>query len=434
MEMPIVRTPQHESRPSLGEDSNFDGTGRLHMSRQNSTQGLDAYGPTGTAAQEEAAPTERQRPQAPRLDMPASEPFNLDLASLQRRNSAQRNGSADAVDPALLTPGERSAYAQLFASSSPSEVRQPSPTRQPQGVTRMTANRHKLGDGPSASTDSGSEQQQTRQSIDDARMPMPSRTYSSETKPAEGQQSAAPALAAPLMLPQHTSGGFSDVSTATGTSVARRKSVRLAPDTKLPPETPPALHDGLVSDGFGGFVSQHPAPQLPSIKAPGSALSGGGSSSHADSPQSASQLSSRIAPPPQAPPRLPNKEAHPQLTNERERSGWSTRIDRRLASTMDSSDEEDGGDVGGAGAGEDAYASARRAMGVAQRHWKDAVTPTKKKAGSTKSGTGSASGSVKRKSTKKKASSSSGVNDAGYNAAIPLPKGMEVVGRQKASH
>ncbi|CAO1636248.1 unnamed protein product [Sympodiomycopsis kandeliae] len=453
---PLEEKMQRQVIPNIGDDGAIDGSGRF-LSRENSTSaGLDLAG-ANTAANGEAqagnnaAQGSRKVYQAPKIEMPSSEPFNIDYARLEGQRGGRRTNEQgpDEIYSAALTPNESATYQKWLetaptSSESETPIAPSSQQRGPQGVSRVTANRHRIG----RSVDLDNEPSQYNHPG------APSRTYSSEGKTlhtgrsgtisgassSTAQQGAGGAgLAATLMLPSSTSGGQSDVSGGTAEShIARRKSVRIAPDTKLPPETPPPNEQGQVSDGFGGFVSPYTTSSLYTASAPSPAVSRSESVKHGEPRDpSASTLSSRIAPPPQAPPRLPTKEGNPQLSTERERSGWTTRIDRRLASTYDSSDDEDGeGAVGGGGAGNgegiDAYASARRAMGMAQRHWTEATSPAKKKASSTKkNGTnGSAeTGSVRSKSSKKKAS----VSASGYNKDIPLPKGMEVVGRQKAS-
>ena len=69
-------------------------------------------------------------------------------------------------------------------------------------------------------------------------------------------------------------------------------------------------------------------------------------------------------------------------------------------------------------------------MGMAHRHWTEATSPAKKKSSKKSSAVDGETGSVKSKGSKKVKKSSS---NSGYNKDIPLPKGMEVVGRQKAS-
>lgn len=456
---PIEEKPRPEPVLNLGTDQNIDGSGRF-LSRENSSaEGLDlpAHSQARTAGENG---TPRRPYPAPKIDMPSSEPFNIDYTREEQQRQGGRGVAAstpnDALYSAALTPNESATY-QKWLETAPSgpepDAAAPASANQqrsgPAGVTRVTANRHKIG----SSVDLDKEPQPPS-----SQPPAPSRTYSSEGKTLHSARSgdvpngaasgAIPgSLAATLMLPSSTSGGLSDVSAGTAESgVARRKSVRIAPDTKLPPETPPGDHQQQMSDGFGGFVSPYTTSSLHSVSAPGSSLSrsnSGAKDHHRSSQQQpqqassqpASTLSSRIAPPPQAPPRLPAKEANPRLSGERERSGWSTRIDRRLASAADSSDEEDGAANNGGGgmSGDeiDAYASARRAMGMAHRHWTEATSPAKKKSSSKKAADGADTGSVRSKGSKKAKKSSS--SNSGYNKDIPLPKGMEVVGRQKAS-
>lgn len=437
-----------ESKPAIGQDLSFDGSGRLDMSRSNSAQ----EGVEGAAPSLVERPT-REKVPLPRLDMPQSEPFNI-----QFRRDQSAGPSAGGIVPAtpldngqdvFLTPGEQAAYRHLFrepeGGNTPTREGIPDGARStlddPEGVTRIIANRVRVGGAGSSPSEAGEKQRPSAQPFD-PRSAQPSRTYSSEGVTLHTSRSKdaspAPPAAAPLLSLVAPKAPTSDVSNLTagssgGAEMTRRKSVRLAPDTKLPPETPPAL-GGVFSgsnehkggDLFGG-------PKFETVTAPGSSLVSSNNPRHEHSGHeehtaaSGPQLSSRIAPPPQAPPRLPTKEEHPHLTSTfspRESSGWSTRIDRRLAAGDDSSDEEYGAGGATAGEGADAYASARRAMGMASRHWKDATGSKKKEK---KKGSASAA-STPSKSRGKKAPT-----NGGYNPEIPLPKGMEVVGRQKAS-
>ncbi|CAO1626930.1 unnamed protein product [Jaminaea pallidilutea] len=413
--------PERSSEPPrlpLATDENFDGSGRLDMSRGSSTEG-------DVPSAQPSAP--RQQVALPRLDMPESEPFNVSFgqgssdgapAAVQVRQSS--------IDDALLTPGERAAYQGIIATPAGPEMTKES--SQPEGVTRTLANRVRVGgnaqsDSPAAASDTDSEEAgvETGATSQSTLPPQPSRTYSSENRNLPMANSPAPAQAPqePVTAPNTTSdvpesaapavpqAPLSDLS---GGAVSRRKSVRLAPDTKLPPETSaPVQQHRRESDGFGGFRQVHHGESAAPAKT--------------DEQATHWQLSSRIAPPPQAPPRLPTKDTFQGIsTPDRERSSWTSRIDRRLANANDSSDDEDAT----AGDGIDAYASARRAMGASSKSWKDAISPGKK---SKKSASGGDSGSVRSKGSKKKKGSS----NYGYNPEVPLPKGMEVVGRQKAT-
>lgn len=463
-----VRPEPEPTRPSsssmnLGEDQRFDGSGRLFMSRENSSaEGMDAA-LASAGADSPSAHRARTRPDVPtpKIDMPSSEPFNIDLARLdaRRQGSVGGNGNGNGGltaadvgdDSGALTPNETAAYQKWLENAPAESAQQQQPVvAAPRaaatsasgsgGVSRVTADRRRIGSAVGYDGDGGGGGDAKPHSLP----AQPSRTYSSEGKTLHTPRSsvAAPphsSLAATLMLPTGTS--HSDVS-AVGTAsdggagggLGRRKSVRIAPDTKLRPETPPGeekANGGRISDGFGGFILPH-----------ASASAAGAPRAASPAPAAPpSQLSSRIAPPPQAPPRLPNKDEGPiqlERERERERSSWTTRIDRRLASAYDSSDDEDAGRGGGggdAGAGEeiDAYASARRAMGVAHRHWAEATGGSAKKKKTAGGGTSAAdTGSVRSKGSKKKSTKSS-TGSTGYNKDIPLPKGMEVVGRQKAS-
>ncbi|CAO1621976.1 unnamed protein product [Parajaminaea phylloscopi] len=474
------RAASPRPQPVVGQDMNFDGSGRLDMSRSNSSIDHSQEAHIDAALHETP---QRERTALPRLDMPESEPFNI---SFRREGSAGPSGypniNGKASDEALLTPGEQAAYHHLLGNvdeeGKPVRTGIPDGARStlqdPEGVTRIIANRVRVGNAaPNASVgdasgssnvgdekrglshvDNGETSSSSTLPPHDGRWQstQPSRTYSSEGRTLHTMRSATASPsrgdnAAPLHGALSNSGSAnvtagtqiptSDVSNLTvgssggagGADVGRRKSVRLAPDTKLPPDvsSPGATgaqqaHERQVSDGFGGF-------KLEAVRAPGSSIvnSQGTPSNEADDGRPPTELSRRIAPPPQAPPRLPAKAAErTPLGSERERTGWTTRTDRRLAAGADDSSDDDAGGAEAMAAGEDAdaYASARRAMGVASRHWKDALSPASRK--SSKKATSGAGGGTPSKQSKR-------AKNTGYNPEIPLPKGMEVVGRQKAS-
>lgn len=281
------------AQPSLTADEGFDGTGHLDMSMSQ----------TESAEAAPAANAERAPIPLPHIDMPESEPLGFDMGNYDRGDGAKGSRPVTpggAGDPNLLTPGERGAYEQFLGPSSagnnagapqqeaPSVATQPGPE-----PTRVLAERHRIGgDEPEQESKVGAPVPQTsasvaqpaeeasvaaepaapaptpaapveepagRDSLD--AMPKPSRTYSSEGKAIHTPRSHAPAPAHSSLRHAHLAptagaGGVgsvgSDVSTASG-GVSRRKSVRMAPDVKLPPETPPidqssSRHDGLVSD------------------------------------------------------------------------------------------------------------------------------------------------------------------------------------------
>jgi hypothetical protein len=360
---------------SIEEDKRFDGSGSLGFG--------DTTPPAGASA---ATTPSKARADVPHIEMPKSEPFRVELDPQGRPSNLRRGSATPSLGEVFMTPGEVEAYDSFLRSAPPEPEPAPRPTGptrapgvhdgQPTGVTRMTVERKRL---------------------------MPSRTYSGGIGPQDDSSSdetsapakpAAPAAAAPAAAPAAPASNTSlsapaapaasDVS-FDGSGVGRRKSVRMAPDVKLPPETPqpqPEMHEYL--------------PRSQSATAPAPALS------------------SRIAPPPPAPPRLPTKAAdYAPVDIGRERSTWTSRIG---TAADDSSDEE-----------VDDYASARRAFGSASRHLGKATGAIKAKV--TKSDDAPAASPAK-KSKKKKTGEQ--VNH-GYNAAVPLPAGMQVVGRSPSA-
>lgn len=405
-------------RMSIDVDDRFDGTGRL---------GVSEY-------QVESSPEkERNEPKAkpvalPKIDMPASEPFRIDYDAKEgAKTGATTQGNSNAND--VLTPGESHIYQSYMMQQADSS---PAPAQaQPSGVTRFTDRIASVGRGvlglksspPRQSTKATSSAAPTTSApiastspqSPTLHVPPPgqlSRTYSDqnvaqnsdssddEEVPAQMVTPTAPppvsapppiAVASPFMVQPSGSGATNGGATRTetapssvdgGSTLGRRKSVRMAPDVKLPPESP-ALESFPGKDAKFDYTT------------PGS------------------QLSSRIAPPPQAPPRISANDVRGGSIDlgagSREVQGWSI----RSAPLDDSSDEENGSE----------YLQARKQFGSASRSWGRKVK--KNTAGTTP--TASEVGSIKKK--KKKPASSS---NSGYNPAIALPKGMEVVGRSNS--
>lgn len=331
---------------SFDEETPFDGTGALDLSLDSNT----------TEEAPVAAP--RSPATAPRLSLQltAQEPWNLSLGQLPPH---QLKEGQSPTTPALMTPGAADAYTS-FLNSTPEEQ------RQAEGVTRTTERTAKLTPsrryGPPATiqelTDTSEEENSSVEQAKRANDASDDREIAAARQAVENQTQAAfadsasdaqlrdlrlgdaPATSLPAALSVPVGAGPDSESNS---ALSRRKSVRMAPDTKLPPETPTREEDS------GGA----PTPR---------ADAHGGRDPMA--------LSSRIAPPPPAPPRLPDKDkAGPtQLTGasalEGRSSGWSTRIGQG----DDSSDEE-----------VDDYSVARQAFGSASRSWGRATGQIKPK-------------------------------------------------------
>lgn len=401
---------------SLEQDKNIDGTGRLNFSSLNE----------GDSRKDEGT-VKVPRTALPRIDMPASEPFRVELTDNGGRgkvSTPQKEGvpTFSNGDP-LLTPNERKAYADFMSTGDNDDAKKVA--GQPEGVTRTTVARASVGGGVLGPKNVPPPQQQKQQqspaeepakTVATHVAPKLSRSYSGDitlsdsssdeeeiirpAKPVETSVKAidhqhtgtstttatkqpASILSSSHLHAAHGGDGNerSPEGSGVGSTVSRRKSVRMAPDVKLPPETPPA-------DTPKAFGSQQ---------------------------SSSSRLSSRIAPPPPAPPRVTAHSERPiDLGAMPERTGWSTRIG--MSRTDDSSDEENDGE------GQDAYAAARRNFGSISRSWGKAMGKPETEPSS---GAGSKAGSI----TKKKKKKSTGPTNSGYNPAIPLPVGMEVVGR-----
>jgi hypothetical protein len=431
-----------QSEKPLGGDSSFDGTGKLDMPMYESE--------TAPAAEKRVEAIKRTA--LPKIDMPPSEPFNVTLDDDKKKPSTPQNElSAPHHDSSpLMTPNERLAYNQFISEgANESKTTSADATTTPSlpGVTRTTVARATVGNGvlgpknvPPPTMTAASERSRDVQSpsVDDhATLQRPgqlSRSYSGEvyascdssedeapadTKQAAESKTESAVMSNPIVQAVlhsatkkpasilsnshlHAPAGDGAEKSPEGSTVSRRKSVRMAPDVKFPPETPPG--DGSAAPSFGAPASsaQH--------------KTGRTGSSTSQPATYTSQLSSRIAPPPPAPGRITvaPMDKPIDLGASRERSSWSTRISSTYAD--DSSDED------GDGVGVDSYASARRNFSSISRNWGKAVgQKSGGDAGSQDADTGKSKTGKKKK---KKADSNSG-----YNPAIPLPSGMQVVGR-----
>ncbi|KAK0539847.1 hypothetical protein OC835_000942 [Tilletia horrida] len=413
-------TPQASSKKAkppallkLAPDDNFDGSGRL---------GVPGTSPLPSPAREKAtAKPSQENVTSPKIEMPKSEPFKLDLGNLSNnsakpattlpRQSFDAEGMTPASDREFLTPTEQEAYHLFLNTPEEPGVDVKQPARKP-NVSPIPEE----GQLP-ASADNGIVRVTERR----ARL-VPSRTYSSEQTPRVSESSSdtsistdvAPSIpeadfadslhadvqaagskgyagngeaddVAPLrnlQLPVSPNVAKSDTSES---AVSRRKSVRMAPDVKLPPETPTSD----AAETPRGNSAVNGAKEYPF----GSASGGSGAGAAAELPRPM-----RIAPPPAAPARVSQKEEGPIDLAARERPSWNTRIGAADDSSSDEGNDGDG------------YASARKAFSSATRHLGAATGTLKSKAKSA----ASPSKGKKKKTT-----------DGGYS--------MDVVGRSPAS-
>ncbi|KAJ1022564.1 hypothetical protein NDA16_003553 [Ustilago loliicola] len=404
----VPKAPQ--SVLSIEEDKGFDGTGRLDLS----TTETAAPAPAQTNA------AQQSKAQMPKLDMPSSEPFSISFDGVNKADGARRRSAiimGSTAEDGVVTPGAEQTYKAFIQEhgQSPSIERSGEATpigtkSQPDGVTRLTDRKVKLepsrvyGAGAPELSDTSSEEGSAVQAAD------------KNGKQAEGgaqkaaQVQASSALADPTHQPdpslQSLSGApaTSGVAALSGTpaapakainvanlavpnkapsesgsAVSRRKSVRMAPDVKLPPDTPT---DGDFDTPRG---NEH-GGQDP-LAARGS------------------QLSNRIAPPPAAPAKATKEPGPIDLGAGRQTTSWTSRV----RDNVDSSDEED--------VDEDGYSSARKAFGSATRSWGEAMgtSKPKKKAGD--------AGSVRSKvSTKtKKGAAGKQSSEVGGGSAVVAP-------------
>jgi hypothetical protein len=414
-----------KERMSIDVDNRFDGTGKL---------GVSEYQAESSPEKEKRNEPKSKPVALPKIDMPASEPFRIDYDAKDGAKSGGSTGREGSNANNVLTPGESEIYQSYMmqqADASPALAQ-----AQPSGVTRFSDRIASVGRGvlglksspPRKSTKASAAASPSAAGVattDTAQatspqsptLPVPppgqlSRTYSDQNVAQSSDSSddeelptqmvtptAPPPVAAPppimtsspypsAMLPGSTNGvnaqrtETAPSSVDGGSTLGRRKSVRMAPDVKLPPESP-------ALESFPGKDAKF------DYSTPGS------------------QLSSRIAPPPQAPPRISANDVRGGSIDlgagSREVQGWSI----RAAPLDDSSEEEEGSE----------YLQARKQFGSASKSWGRKV----KKGNAVAAPAAVEGGSIKKK--KKKSASSS---NSGYNPAIALPKGMEVVGRSNS--
>ncbi|PWN45188.1 hypothetical protein IE81DRAFT_320360 [Ceraceosorus guamensis] len=385
---------------SLGQDDRFDGSGSLGE--------LPGVGAPGVASSDKVlSPSSRRGVELPQIDMPQSEPFRVDIAG-NGPTLADRRGSTPGFsdNQAFFTPGEAAALENFFNTPAPEttddlvQAQHPPGVHQgqPEGVTRQTVERKRLtpsrtysSGGTPLHADTSSSALGTEPgpgALQHAGLPQPNASVTSTIANAVPIAPSSTLAAPPVNV------ATSDTSTVEGSGVSRRKSVRMAPDVKLPPETPTP---GVEAQDY---LSRAQA------RAPGSSLVGS---------------LPRIAPPPTAPPRISDsmrsaadyQPVHLEdSTPARQRASWSSRLDARPAADDSSSDEGDG---------LDSYASARKAFGSASRHLGKATGIV----GSSSKGKGNETESPKKKKSKK-------TENHGYNASVPLPAGLQVVGRSNS--
>ncbi|EST09602.1 Eisosome component PIL1/LSP1 [Kalmanozyma brasiliensis GHG001] len=376
----VHTTKAPESPHSIEEDKGFDGTGRLDMPD-------DAGEADESAETVETVTVPDSKAPMHKLDMPSSEPFSVsfDGVSGDRRGSAAQAEGA-AADEVAVTQGAEQTYKAFYAQHEQS----PSVEKSANGADRnvkIEPSRVYGAGGPELSDTSSEDSSPVRT--------FPSKQVDGGAEKA-AQVQASSALADPSHKPDAGLQGLSGAAPASSTpapalntsalavpkkapsetdsAVARRKSVRLAPDTKLPPDTP----DAEVATPRG---TEHGDP----LAARGS------------------QLSSRIAPPPAAPAKAPKETGPVDLAAGRQSTGWTSR-----ARDPDSSDEE---------ADDDGYSSARKAFGSATRGWGEAMGTTKPK---TKKTAGDAASVRSKTGTPKKAAPAAGSATAATPAA-PQP-------------
>ncbi|KAE8221059.1 hypothetical protein CF319_g5525 [Tilletia indica] len=386
----------------LQPDDGFDGSGRLGVpgtspvpspAREKASDGSDAVPASASVGKKQGEGNRFSR-----IDLPKSEPFKLDLGNLRGtgatatampRASIDTEGQTPASDREFLTPTEQEAYHMFMASPEVPEVEVKQPARkevgkanaetapqQQDGVTRTTERRAKLvpsrtyssGNTPRVS-ESGSDGSDDAAGTEVGRAPSIPAVDFGDSLHADVQAAGSkehveePALRR-LQRPQNVSTAKSDTSES---GVSRRKSVRMAPDVKLPPETPTSPVDTPRANAVNGKeypfrsdTASRPAPQP-----------------------------MRLAAPPSAPARVSHNDDDPADV-ERERPSWNTRI----GAGNDDSSEDEG----------DGYLTARNAFRSATRHLGAATGTMKQKAKSAASpskGKKKTDGSVGRSSTRK---------------------------------
>lgn len=405
--------PAPQSALSIEEDLGFDGTGRLDLPVDRRESPSVEKDPTATSVQQNKA-------QMPKLDMPSSEPFSISFDGVSKAGGARR-GSAmtteSAAEEGVVTPGIEQTYKAFMQqhSQSPSIQRSGEATpigtqAQPAGVTRLVDRKVKLepsrvyGVGAPEVSDTSSDEGSAVQAANEeetqaeggaqkaARVQASSALVDADHKPDPALQSLSSANAAKSMPATATSATSpakalvaNKAPSETDSMISRRKSVRMAPDVKLPPDTP--------TEGDFATPRGHEYGGQDPIAARGS------------------QLSKRIAPPPAAPAK-PTKEPGPiDLGANRQPTGWTSRI----RDTVDSSDEEDVDD--------DGYSKARKAFGSATRGWGEAMGTAKPKTKTNKAGD-AASVKSKVSTTSKKGAApkrASQVSGTGATVAAPQP-------------
>ncbi|KAL9937821.1 hypothetical protein V8E36_003366 [Tilletia maclaganii] len=397
----------------LAADEGFDGSGRL---------GVPGTSPLPSPSRKQAqdadsadASTKKQpeRAQSPQIAMPKSEPFRLDLSGLSGsglpqsgtaatgRASMETDGMTPATDREFLTPNEQEAY-QLFLSA-PEEaqpevsherktvstiIEEPA-ERSADGVTRVTERRVRLTPSRTYSSEKAPRLSTASSDTSESAPSIPEVDFSDslyDDVQAAGLKgySAAPALGTVaaedpvlrnLHLPALANVAKSDTSES---GVSRRKSVRMASDVKLPPETPTSE---AAETPRGNHASSN-GKEYPF------GTSAGGRTAALPQPM-------RIAPPPAAPARVSEKDEGPIDLAQRERPSWNTRI----GAANDSSSDSDG----------DGYASARKAFRSATRHLGAATGTTPK----SKSKSTADAGAPSSKGKKKKATAGFSVETVG---------------------
>ncbi|CEH17078.1 SPHINGOLIPID LONG CHAIN BASE-RESPONSIVE PROTEIN PIL1 [Ceraceosorus bombacis] len=395
-----IRSTTTGTELSLGQDDRFDGSGTLGE--------LPGVGAPGVPSSDKVlSPSSRRGVELPQIDMPQSEPFRVDIAG-NGPTLADRRGSTPGFsdNQAFFTPGEAAALENFFNTPAPEttddlvQAQHPPGVHQgqPEGVTRQTVERKRLtpsrtysSGGTPLHADTSSSASGTEPgpgALQHAGLPQPTASVTSTIANAVPIAPSSTLAAPPVNV------ATSDTSTVEGSGVSRRKSVRMAPDVKLPPETPTP---GVEAQDY---LSRAQA------RAPGSSLVGS---------------LPRIAPPPTAPPRISDsirsaadyQPVHLEdSTPARQRASWSSRLDARPAADDSSSDEGDG---------LDSYASARKAFGSASRHLGKATGIT----GSASKGKRNETESPRKKKSKK-------TENHGYNTSVPLPAGLQVVGRSNS--
>ncbi|KAN0059973.1 hypothetical protein ACQY0O_007946 [Thecaphora frezii] len=403
-------TNPSDSVPRLGTDETIDGTGHLDVPVRREAE-VDPQPASVAPASGAGTETTAVKTLMPKLDMPNSEPFKIDLENLSRAE-LQRRGSAltEASEP-FMTPSAEETYRAFVREDEANPAPIQPEVVQPAAVTRITDRKVVLqpsrvyASGAPELSDTSSEEgsastDQPTHVADAGDSPAAVRAAQVQaataltdpqdhTDPAlsglSSPAAAAPALSGASIAPQlcplpdaaaAKEGGLLTVSSnnvasdVSDSGISRRKSVRMAPDVKLPPDTPTEEMATPRGNEYGG---QDP---LATRSGPNHVA--------------ASMLSSRIAPPPAAPACASSKVDGPiDLGANRERTGWTTRIrDQPADSSSDEDDDED-----------DEYSLARKAFGTASRGWSEATGSVRSKA---KAATGAASVRSKASTSSKK--------------------------------